>query len=62
MADQFDSKLDVAEKILNFIANNRLAGKIREDLKQQLDLTEEDMEDAAEIVTDFSRLIKNQKY
>jgi len=64
MADplRHDCKLDIAEEILNFIANNPDAGEIREKIRNFLDLTEEDMEDAAEVVTDLSNLIRNQKY
>lgn len=64
MADplRHDCKLDVAEEILNFIANNPDAEEIRGKIRGILDLTEEDMEDAAEVVTDLSNLMKNQKY
>lgn len=64
MADSLrhDTKLDVAEEILDFIANNRDAGKVREEIKKLIDMTEEDIEDAAEVVTDINRLMKNQKY
>jgi hypothetical protein len=64
MADplRHDCKLDVAEEILNFIANNHDAEEIRGKIRGILDLTEEDMEDAAEVVTDLSNLMKNQKY
>lgn len=66
MADplRHDCKLDMAEEILNFIANNSSseAVVIRTMITDALELTEEDMEDAAEIVTDFSRMIKNQRY
>jgi hypothetical protein len=64
MADplRHDCKLDVAEEILNFIANNHDAEEIRGKIRDILDLTEEDMEDAAEVVTDLSNLMKNQKY
>lgn len=55
-------KLDVAEEILDFIANNAYAEEIRQVIRTHLDLTEEDMEDAAEIVTDLSNLMRNQKY
>lgn len=64
MADplRHDCKLDVAEEILNFIANNSDAEDARVIIRDALGLTEEDMEDAAEVVTDFSRLMKNQRY
>lgn len=64
MADplRHDSKLDIAEEILDFIANNRDAEKVREEIKSLLDLSEEDMEDAAEVITDFRNLLKNQKF
>jgi hypothetical protein len=55
-------KLDVAEEILDFIANNPDAGKVREEIINLIDLTEEDIEDAAEVVTDINRLMKNQGY
>lgn len=55
-------KLDVAEEILDFIANNPDAGKVREEIRNLIDLTEEDIEDAAEVVTDINRLMKNQGY
>lgn len=57
-----DCRLDVAEEILDFIANNSEAEEARVIIRDALELTEEDMEDAAEIVTDFSRLMKNQRY
>jgi hypothetical protein len=57
-----DCKLHVAEEILNFIANNPNAEEIRLKIRSILDLTEEDMEDAAEVVTDLDNLMKNQKY
>lgn len=64
MADplRHSCKLDIAEEILEFIANNRNAEEIREKIKICLDLTEEDMEDAAEVITDFSRLMRNQEF
>lgn len=64
MADplRHDSKLDIADEILDFIANNPKAEEIRGKIRSFLDLTEEDMEDAAEIITDFRNLMKNQKF
>jgi len=64
MADplRHDSKLDIADEILNFIANDSKGREIRLKLRESLDLSEEDLEDAAEIVTDFRNLMKNQKY
>ena len=64
MADplRHDCKLDIAEEILDFVANNRNAQEVRVMIREALELTEEDMEDAAEVVTDINRLIKNQRY
>jgi hypothetical protein len=64
MADplRHNCKLDIAEEILDFIANNPDAYKIRKDIRNIVDLSEEDLEDAAEVVTDINRLMKNQTY
>lgn len=64
MADplRHDCKLDIAEEILDFIANNSDAKEVRLMIRDALELTEEDMEDAAEVVTDMNRLMKNQRY
>jgi len=64
MADplRHDSKLDIADEILNFIANNPNAEEIRLAIIGRLDLSEEDLEDAAEVVADFKNLYKNQRY
>lgn len=55
-------KLDIAEEILDFVANNSDAEEVRVMIRDALELTEEDMEDAAEVVTDISRLMENQQY
>jgi hypothetical protein len=55
-------KLDIAEEVLNFIANSPDAEEIRTIIRSHLELSEEDMEDAAEVVTDLSNLMRNQKY
>ena len=64
MADplRHDSKLDIADEILDFIANNSKAEEIRLKIIGLLDLSEEDLEDAAEVVADFKNLYKNQRY
>ena len=64
MADplRHDSRLDIADEILDFIANNHQAEEIRGKIISFLDLTEEDMEDAAEFITDFRNLIRNQRF
>ncbi len=64
MADplRHQDKLDIADEILNFIANNPKAEGIRPEIIRLLDLSEEDLEDAAEVVADFRNLYKNQRY
>lgn len=64
MADplRHNCKLDVAEEVMNFIANNHDAEDIREKIREHLELTDPDLEDAAEVVTDLSNLMRNQKY
>ncbi len=64
MADpsRHDGKLDLADEILDFVANNPEAEDIREKIRNRLDLIDQDLEDAAEVITDFRNLIRNQKY
>ncbi len=64
MADplRHESKLDIADEIMNFIANNPEAREIRQKIREKLDITNIDMEDAAEIITDFRNLMKNQEF
>jgi len=64
MADplRHDCKLDIADEILDFIANNPNAEEIRLAIRGRLDLSEEDLEDAAEVVADFKNHYKNQRY
>lgn len=64
MADplRHQDKLDIADEILDFVANNPKAEEIRLKIIEQLELTEEDLEDAAEVVADIRNLYRNQRY
>ncbi len=64
MADplRHDCKLDIAEEILDFIANNPKAEDIRGKIRNLLDLSEEDIEDAHEVVNGMNSLIKEQRF
>ncbi len=64
MADplRHNCKLDIAEEILDFIANNPDAEKIRLEIRNLLNLSEEDIEDALGVVADLSNLMKNQEF
>lgn len=64
MADalRHESKLDIAEEILNFIANDPEAEKIKEELMILLELNHADLKQAHTVVKDFINLIKNQEF
>ena len=64
MADplRHSCKLDIAEEILDFIATNPDAEKIRLEIGSLLNLSEEDIEDAAGVVADIGNLINGQKF
>lgn len=64
MADplRHNCKLDIAEEILNFIANSPDAEEVREIIRNSLELTDPDLEHAHEVVDDLSNLIRNQEF
>ncbi len=64
MADplRHDCKLDIAEEILDFIANNPDAEEVRVILRSLLDMKDEDFTMAHEIVNNFRGLIKEQEF
>ena len=64
MADplRHSCKLDIAEEILDFIANYPDAEEVRVILRSILDLNDADIEQAHEVVNNFRSLIEDQKY
>lgn len=64
MADplRHNCKLDIAEEILDFIANNPDAEKIRLEIRNLLNLSEEDIEDALGVVADLGNFVRNQEF
>ena len=57
-----ESKLDVAEEILAFIAGNSDAEEIRKILRDRLELSDSDFDHAHEVVHQIRYLIEDQKY
>lgn len=55
-------KLDLAEEILDFIANNPDAEEVRVILRSLLDMTDSDFDMAHEIVSNIRDIIKDQKF
>jgi len=55
-------KLDMAEEILDFIANNPDAKVVRETIKNCLELNDIDLEVAHEVVSEFNNLIRDQEF
>ncbi len=64
MADplRHNCKLDLAEEILNFIANNPDAEEVREKIRNSLELTDVDLYHAHDVVSNFRNLIEDQEY
>lgn len=64
MADplRHDCKLDVAEEILDFIANSPDAEEVRTKIRDLLELTDNDLYLAHDVVNDFRNLIKDQEF
>jgi hypothetical protein len=64
MADplRHNSKLDIAEEILNWIENNPDAEKVREEIKTRLDLNDMDLYHTHDVVSRVAELIKEQEY
>ncbi len=64
MADplRHSSKLDIAEEILEYIADDDNNAKdVREKIMLSLDLTNDDLRLAADVVRNISNLIRDQK-
>lgn len=65
MADplRHSSKLDIAEEILEYIADDDNNAKdVREKIMLSLDLTNDDLRLAADVVRNISNLIRDQKF
>jgi len=64
MADplRHSCKLDIAEEILDFIANNPDAEEIRVILRSLLDMTDSDFEMAREVVDGIRNIIEDQEF
>ncbi len=64
MADplRHHNKLDIAEEILDFIANNPDGEEVRVILRSLLDITDEDFNMAHDVVNKFRELIEEQEF
>lgn len=64
MADplRHNCKLDIAEEILQYIADNPSATDIRELLRRRLHMDCNDFDMAHEVVADIRNLLNNQKF
>lgn len=64
MADplRHNCKLDIAEEILDFIANNPDAEEVRVILRSLLDMNDNDFEMAHGVIDNITRLIAEQEF
>jgi hypothetical protein len=64
MADplRHNCRIDLAEEILDFVANHPDAVGVRIQLKDLFELNQKDLENAHDVVRDFRNFVDNQKF